>query len=110
MRTMIRSPRALFGLALFGAFFVFMPGIAHASTAGGGLPWDTVLVTLENDITGPVAFGISLLAMVACGAALIFGGEINEFIRRMIMLVLVAAFLVTVTNFASALGITGAVV
>ena len=86
------------------------PNLAHASTAGGSLPWDTPLTTLRNDITGPVAFTISLLAMVACGAALVFGGEINEFIRRLIMVVLVAAFLVGVTNLASALGITGAVV
>jgi type IV secretion system protein VirB2 len=86
------------------------PNLAHAATAGGALPWDTPLTTLRTDITGPVAFTISLLAMVACGAALVFGGDINEFIRRLIMVVLVAAFLVGVTNLASALGITGAIV
>ena len=86
------------------------PNLAHASSAGGSLPWDTPLTTLKNDITGPVAFTISLLAMVACGAALVFGGEINEFVRRIIMLVLVASFVVGVTNLASALGITGAIV
>jgi type IV secretion system protein TrbC len=86
------------------------PNLAHAASAGGSLPWDTPLTTLKTDITGPVAFTISLLAMVACGAALVFGGEINEFIRRLIMVVLVAAFLVGVTNLASALGITGAIV
>jgi type IV secretion system protein VirB2 len=86
------------------------PNLAHAATAGGSLPWDTPLTTLKNDITGPVAFTISLLAMVACGAALVFGGEINEFVRRIIMLVLVASFIVGVTNLSSALGITGAIV
>ena len=86
------------------------PPAAHAAAAGGGLPWDTPLTTLKNDLTGPVAFTISLLAMVACGAALVFGGEINEFVRRIIMLVLVCAFIVGVTNLASALGITGAIV
>jgi len=77
---------------------------------GGSLPWDGPLTTLKNDITGPVAFTISLLAMVACGAALLFGGEINEFVRRLIMLVLVAAFIVSVSNLATGLGITGALV
>jgi len=86
------------------------PETAHAATAGGGLPWDTPLTTLKNDLTGPVAFTISLLAMVACGAALVFGGEINEFIRRIIMLVLVVALITGVANIAGALGITGAVV
>lgn len=85
------------------------PSLAHAASAGGNLPWDTPLQTLKNDITGPVAFTISLLAMVACGAALVFGGEIGEFVRRIIMLVLVASFVVGATNLASLLGITGAV-
>ncbi|MCW3477675.1 TrbC/VirB2 family protein [Limobrevibacterium gyesilva] len=90
---------------------VWHPDPAHAASAGGGgLPWDTPLTTLKNDLTGPVAFTISLLAMVACGAALVFGGEINEFVRRIIMLVLVCAFIVGVTNLASALGISGAIV
>lgn len=47
----------------------FHPVAAHAASAGGSLPWDTPLTTLRNDITGPVAFTIPLLAMVACGAA-----------------------------------------
>jgi len=98
----------LFALILLTAFH---PDAALASSSGGGsLPWDTPLTTLKNDITGPVAFTISLLAMVACGAALVFGGEIHEFVRRIIMLVLVVSFIVGVTNMASALGITGAVV
>jgi type IV secretion system protein TrbC len=86
------------------------PLAAQATTAGGALPWDGPLTTLKNDLTGPVAFTISLLAMVACGAALVFGGEINEFIRRIIMLVLVVALITGVVNVASALGITGALV
>jgi type IV secretion system protein TrbC len=90
---------------------IWYPPAAHAaSSGGGGLPWDTPLTMLKNDLTGPVAFTISLLAMVACGAALVFGGEINEFVRRIIMLVLVCAFIVGVTNLASALGISGAIV
>jgi type IV secretion system protein TrbC len=86
------------------------PMVAHASSTTGSLPWDTPLTTLRNDITGSVAFTISLLAMVACGAALVFGGEIHEFVRRIIMLVLVASFIVGVSNLASALGITGALI
>lgn len=95
--------------ALLG-LVVLAPAVAHAAGAGGALPWDGPLTTLRNDITGPVAFTVALLAMVACGAALIFGGEISEFVRRLIMVVLVAAFIVAVTNFAAALGIAGAIV
>jgi type IV secretion system protein VirB2 len=97
-------------LPAIALLLVIDPGTAHASSTGGSLPWDTPLTTLKNDITGSVAFTISLLAMVACGAALVFGGEIHEFVRRIIMLVLVASFIVGATNLASALGITGAIV
>lgn len=101
----------LFALAVGLIMLVSLhPEAAQASTAGGALPWDGPLTTLKNDLTGPVAFTISLLAMVACGAALVFGGEINEFIRRIIMLVLVVALITGVVNVAGALGITGAVV
>ena len=97
--------RSAFVLSLAVAL-LFVPAIAQAATGGGGgLPWDAPLTTLRNDLTGPVAFTISLLAMVACGAALVFGGEINEFTRRMVLLVMVCAFIVSVVNVAGALGI-----
>ena len=96
-------------IALVGAT-VLQPDIAQAATGGGALPWDGPLTTLRNDLTGPVAFSIALLAMVAAGAALAFGGEMSQFVRAMIMVVLVAAFITGVVNVASALGIVGAVV
>ena len=43
-------------------------------------------------------------------AALLFGGEINEFIRRIIMVVLVISLLVFAANILSTLFATGAVV
>jgi type IV secretory pathway VirB2 component (pilin) len=113
MSRRIDANRNLWLPLLLLAFLVLTmlhPDAARATTTGGSLPWDTPLTTLRNDITGPVAFTISLLAMVAAGAALVFGGEINEFVRRIIMLVLVASFIVGVTNLASALGIAGAMV
>jgi len=97
-------------LPILAVALLLHPVGAHAATAGGNLPWDGPLTTLRNDITGPVAFTISLLSMVACGGALVFGGEINEFVRRIIMLVLVCAFIVGVSNLATALGIAGAIV
>jgi type IV secretory pathway VirB2 component (pilin) len=104
------STRTSIALAIVAAAIVlpFVP--AHAASAGGSLPWDTPLQTLSNDIKGPVAFTISLLGLVATGAALLFGGEINEFIRRIIMVVLVISLLVFAANILSTLFATGAVV
>jgi type IV secretion system protein TrbC len=108
---LLSAAGTLFGIVNLSLLAATHPHAALAAAAGGGsLPWDAPLTTLKNDITGPVAFTISLLAMVACGAALVFGGEIHELVRRIIMLVLVVSFIVGVTNLASALGIAGAVV
>jgi len=82
---------------------------ALAST-GGGLPWDSPLQTLQNDLTGPVATSISVLALFAAGGALVFGEELGIFVRRALMLVIAIAFLVLGANFLTALGLTGAIV
>ena len=83
---------------------MLIPDFAHAaSAAGGGLPWESPLEKLKDSITGPVAIGISLIAITVSGAMLIFGGEINEFGRRMIMVVLVIAVIVFAAQVLSSL-------
>ncbi len=109
-RTQRLGRRVLPVLLSVSASALVLPGVAHAAAGGGALPWDGPLTTLRNDLTGPVAFSIALLAMVAAGAALAFGGEMNQFTRSMIMVVLVAAFITGVVNIAATLGIVGAVV
>ncbi len=70
---------------------------AHAATTtggGGALPWEGPLATFQQSIQGPVAYAISVMGVVVCGAILVFGGEIGEFVRRFIMLLLAIALLV----------------
>lgn len=98
---------------LLGAFLLLcclMPEKAHASTTTTGLEWETPLNKVADSIKGPVAFVISLLGVIGCGAGLIFGGEINEFIRRMIMIVLVISLLLFAGNILSTLFSSGAVI
>ena len=85
------------------------PDVAWAASSGG-LPWETPLQTLRDSITGPVAYAISLMGVVAAGAALVFGGEINDFIRRIIVLVLVISLIIFSTNILSTLFNAGAVI
>lgn len=87
-----------------------LPHRALAATAGGALPWETPLRTFATSVSGPVAFSISLLGLVAGGAMLIWGGEINEFIRRFIMLILVGALLLFAANLLTTLFGVGAVI
>ncbi|MFZ1110267.1 MAG: TrbC/VirB2 family protein [Rhodomicrobium sp.] len=86
------------------------PALATTTTTTtGGLPWESPLNTIRDSLKGPVALAISLIGIVVTGAMLIFGGEINEFARRVIMMVLVVALLVQANNVLTTLFTTGAV-
>lgn len=89
---------------------LFAPGLAHASTSGGSLPWETPLQTLETSIKGPVAYGLALLGIVASGGMLIFGGEISEFTRRIMYVVLVGAVILGAASLLTTLFTTAALV
>lgn len=91
-------------------FLVFGVCIAYASTTGGGLPWESPLATIKTSITGPVAFIISLVAIVAAGVGLVFGGEFSGFVKTLIYIVLVIALIVGATNFISIFTTSGALI
>jgi type IV secretion system protein TrbC len=95
---------------LFAAI-ALLPNLASAATAAGGITeWETPLTKVVTSITGPVAFGISAIGVVVSGGMLMWGGEINEFGRRIIMVVLVIALIVTATNLLQTLFGVGALV
>jgi len=91
-------------------FLIAFPEHALASSTGSGLQWETPLQKVRDSITGPVAYAVSLMGIVVTGAILVFGGEINEFVRRVIMLVLVVSLMVFATDLLSTLFSAGAVI
>lgn len=105
LKPQFTARQAMWLLAALTVVVLFLiPDFAHAATSGsGGLPWESPLTKLKDSITGPVAIGISLIAITVSGAMLIFGGEINEFGRRMIMVVLVIAVIVFAAQMLSTL-------
>jgi len=90
----------LFTLAIVMTIIVLLPDLAHATTSSG-TSWDDPLENIRDAITGPIAYTITVVAIVVSGAMLAFGGEINEFARRMIMLVLVVALIMLAVQFLS---------
>lgn len=71
----------------------------YASDSGGsGLPWEGAMSTLTDSLTGPVAFGISLVAIVGAGVGLIFGGEISGFLKASLILALVIGLIVSASS------------
>jgi type IV secretory pathway VirB2 component (pilin) len=108
-----RSSRLTTVLIMFGAVALLMllASQAHAASGtGGGLPYEDWLTRIRQSITGPVAFGISVIAIVAAGAMLIFGGDMNGFMKTLVFIVLVLAFVIAAQNTLSAITGTGAVI
>lgn len=89
-------------------FLLLVTDPAMASSAGGGLPFDSWLTKIQKSITGPFAFSAAIIGLVAAGATLIFGGELNGFMRSLIFFVLVLAFLVAAQNTMTAITGKGA--
>lgn len=90
--------------ALLGASFA-APALA---SSGGSLPWEGPLQQIQESITGPVAGYIALAAVAIAGGMLIFGGELNDFARRLMYVVLVAGILLGATTIVGLFGATGA--
>lgn len=74
------------------AVAVGMPDVL-ASTGSQALPWESPLDSLTKSLQGPVAKSIAAIAIVATGAGLIFGGELNDFTKKAMMLVLAISFM-----------------
>ena len=113
VRAVLSSPvfwlmAALVVALLFGA----EPAHAANATEGGGagLPWESPIAKLVQSISGPVAFGISLLGLIACGCTLIWGGEISEFTRRIIYVILVVCIIIFAKSLLTGSMFMGAVV
>jgi type IV secretory pathway VirB2 component (pilin) len=97
---------------VLSAALVLLPAQAWAAGAGGAaLPWENPLKLVANSLTGPVALSIAIIALMAAGGILVFGGELNEFARRSCIAVLAIAFLVAGSSFMATLfGVAGVVV
>jgi type IV secretion system protein VirB2 len=98
--------------AAIGLVAVGMPHLALASSAstGGGLPYESFLKNVTSSISGPVAYAIALLGVAGAGGTLIFGGDLNGFLRAIILLVCFAALLISAPALLTAISGAGAVV
>ena len=93
-------------------FIVASDSFASAATPGigSGLPWEGPLDKIGRSISGPVAFVVSLVGLVAAGGMLIWGGDINNFLRVLVYIVLVISIIVFASNLLTGVLFTGAVV
>ena len=106
MKRKDHSKRRVAAIAILALMRV---GTALAAT-NGGLPWDGPVQTLQNDLTGPIATGISVVAFLAAGAALVFGEELGGIAKKALFVVMGVAMIVLGNGFLSALGLSGAII
>jgi type IV secretory pathway VirB2 component (pilin) len=93
------------------ALFLAAATAASANITGGGgggangLPWEGILQALTTALTGKTAQLICVIAIFVAGIALIFGEDLGHFAKRLLMIVIAAAFIIGaggfVTNFVS---------
>ena len=68
--------------------------LAQSNSATAGDPWGGSLTKLKGLLNGTVARGIGTIALFAAGGMLVFGGELNEFTKKILMVVLAVAVMV----------------
>lgn len=100
--------RALAAASVTAAIFLVALASPALAAGGGGLPWEGPLQQIQQSITGPVAGFIALAAVAVAGGMLIFGGELNDFARRLMYVVLVAGILLGATQIVGLFGASGA--
>jgi type IV secretion system protein VirB2 len=70
-----------------------------AQSEDAALPWETPLKQLSNSLTGPIARAIGVIALAASGGMLAFGGELGDFTKRIMMVVLALSVMLLAGNF-----------
>ena len=94
------------GLLTLASAVLSLP--ASAAAGGQALPWEAPLTRLQQSLSGPVAGAIAVIALVAIGVTLVFGGEWNEFARRAVYAVCAIAFIISATAMLGGLFAVGA--
>lgn len=74
----------------FGAM-LFVAEVAYAAEV---LPWDSALTVVKKSVTGPIALAVSIVAIVAVGITLIFGGDMQGFVRQLLYVAMVVGLIV----------------
>ena len=90
---------ALFVFTLAGLVLTSAP--AYAGSTSVDVPWNSSLSTLINALSGRTALYISMVGLFFAGGILIFGGDLGNFGRMVMMVVLVGS---TLTGLVSLIG------
>ena len=101
--SILYAHRATFLAAMFIFVIVCAPFAANAQTAtaptaDATVPWTSGLKNFTDVLSGPTALLISMVGLFFAGGILIFGGELGNFSRMIMMVVLVGSTLTGISN------------
>ncbi|MFO1060294.1 MAG: TrbC/VirB2 family protein [Dongiaceae bacterium] len=90
------------GWTILLALVVLLLAAHGASASETGMPWESPLNRILNSITGPVAKGLGVLAIVIAGIGIAFG-EGGSGVRRLLQIVFGLSIAFTASSFFLAL-------
>ena len=88
---------AVFSMVFLLAILCSAPAMASESD----LPWNTALEKLVNAFSGKTALLISMVGIFFAGGMLIFGGDLGNFGKMVMMVVLVGSMMGALSSLAS---------
>lgn len=104
-----------FFVSIVGLSALLFADSAMASGTGetAALPWedgDGALSIITNAFRGPIAYAISLVAVISAGIALAFGGQFSDLAQRLLYVAIVIGVIVSAGNFLADVFSVGALV
>ncbi len=96
--SILYAHRVTFIAAIFLFVIVCAPFAANAGTAADpttdtAVPWTKGLGEFTKVLSGPTALLVSMIGLFFAGGILIFGGELGNFARMLMMVVIVGSSL-----------------
>jgi type IV secretion system protein VirB2 len=79
--------KGIFGMMLFGlmsSVSAFASTNVNNATENNIQELSGPIAAIQSTIQGPIAMSIGVVALAAAGAMLVFGGEISDFVKRLV--------------------------
>jgi type IV secretory pathway VirB2 component (pilin) len=103
----IRTGALLFACTTGATFITLTAPAAYASTGGATMPWDTPLQNLLDNLTGPTARALVIIAIVVCGLLWAFTRN-EEGLKKLGQIAFGGAIAMGAVAMLASLGFTGA--
>lgn len=68
---------------------------ASVMAAGTQFPWDSPLAKLSQNLTGSTSSSIALIGLFVAGGALVFGGDLGDFAKRVTWMTLAISLMLS---------------